>query len=141
MDCGYWDPNPIRTFNYLSHSKVKCIYGINQKHNLSHMNAIYPGVDTCCEFDDLTCDKNTDAIIIVTPVCLHFEMARRGLLTGKCTFIEKQAACSSRECVEPLDITKRNGLILMVGHTFIYSTRDENERDHYQYNEGRVHSG
>jgi len=120
VGCGYWGPNLIRNFNSLSDSKVKWVCDKNQE-RLFHMKAIYPGVDTCCEFDDLICHRDIDAIAIATPVCLHFEMARKSLLAGKHTFIEKPMAFSSRECEELVDLAERNGLTLMVGHTFIYS--------------------
>lgn len=120
VGCGYWGPNLIRNFNSLSDSKVKWICDKNQE-RLSHMKAVYPDVDMCCEFNDLIYDKDIDAIIIATPVCHHFEMARKSLLAGKHTFIEKPMTPSSRECEELVDLAERNGLTLMVGHTFIYS--------------------
>jgi predicted dehydrogenase len=48
-------------------------------------------------------------------------MAKASLLSGKHTFIEKPMASSSQECEELIDIAKKKGLVLMVGHTFLYS--------------------
>jgi predicted dehydrogenase len=48
-------------------------------------------------------------------------MAKASLMAGKHTFIEKPMAASSAECDELVEIAKANGLVLMVGHTFLYS--------------------
>jgi predicted dehydrogenase len=62
-----------------------------------------------------------DAVVIATPVKYHYAMAKASLLAGKHTFIEKPMAKSSAECEELIEIAEANGLILMVGHTFLYS--------------------
>jgi predicted dehydrogenase len=62
-----------------------------------------------------------DAVIIATSVKSHFPMARASLLAGKHTFIEKPMAAASWECEELNDLAKKKGLVLMVGHTFLYS--------------------
>jgi predicted dehydrogenase len=43
------------------------------------------------------------------------------LLAGKHTLIEKPMACSSAECQELIAIAQKKGLVLMTGHTFLYS--------------------
>ncbi|MGZ9226835.1 MAG: Gfo/Idh/MocA family protein, partial [Anaerolineales bacterium] len=41
---------------------------------------------------------------------------------GKHTFIEKPMASSSAECEELNELSTKNGLTLMIGHTFLYSS-------------------
>jgi len=48
-------------------------------------------------------------------------MAKAALLAGKHTLIEKPMASSSEQCAELVEIAHKKGLILMVGHTFLYS--------------------
>ena len=43
------------------------------------------------------------------------------LLAGKHTFIEKPMAGSTAECEELIEIARSKGLVLMTGHTFLYS--------------------
>jgi predicted dehydrogenase len=64
------------------------------------MKGLYPGVETTSDFDDLVKDRQIDAIAVATPVRFHYEMARRSLLAGKHTFVEKPMARSSKECEE-----------------------------------------
>jgi predicted dehydrogenase len=85
------------------------------------MKTLYPPVETTSQFDDLVNDREIDAIAVATPVRFHYEMARKALLAGKHTLIEKPMARSSKECEELVELAERNKLALMVGHTFIYS--------------------
>jgi len=85
------------------------------------MKGLYPAVETTSDFDDLVKDREIDAIAVATPVRFHYEMARKSLLAGKHTFIEKPMARSSKECEELIALAEERGLVLMVGHTFVYS--------------------
>jgi predicted dehydrogenase len=62
-----------------------------------------------------------DAIVIATAAGLHYPMAKASLLAGKHTLVEKPLACSSTECEELIDIAQKKGVVLMGGHTFLYS--------------------
>jgi predicted dehydrogenase len=65
--------------------------------------------------------NNLDAVVIATNVKSHFPMAKAALLAGKHTFVEKPLASSVEQCEELVEIAQKNGLILMTGHTFLYS--------------------
>jgi predicted dehydrogenase len=120
IGCGYWGPNLIRNFNSLSDCRVKLVCDGN-KDRLAHMKRIYPSLETTTKFDDVINDAEINAIVIATPVRFHFEMARKSLLAGKHTFIEKPMASSVDECEQLIEIAQKKQLKLMVGHTFIYS--------------------
>ena len=59
--------------------------------------------------------------VIATPVKSHYALAKASLLAGKHTFIEKPMASSAQECEELVELAEKKGLVLMVGHTFLYS--------------------
>jgi len=118
--CGYWGPNLIRNFNSLSDYQLKSVCDTNSE-RLTHMKTLYPAVGTTSDFDDLVKDPDIDAIVVATPVRFHYEMAKKALKAGKHTFIEKPMARSSRECEELVEIAEKQKLVLMVGHTFVYS--------------------
>jgi predicted dehydrogenase len=88
---------------------------------LTHMRSLYPDVEGVKDFDWLLNGVGLDAVIIATPVRHHYSLAKASLLAGKHTFIEKPMASSSAECEELIQIARSNGLVLMVGHTFLYS--------------------
>jgi predicted dehydrogenase len=62
-----------------------------------------------------------DAVVIATPVRFHHAMARAALLAGKHVLIEKPMAASVAECQELVALARQQGVVLMVGHTFLYS--------------------
>ena len=120
VGCGYWGPNLIRNFNSLNECKVKLICD-NDKKRLSYLSSVYPLIKTTTKYDDLINDNEIDAIAIVTPVSMHFKQAKKSLLAGKHTLIEKPMTSSVANCQELIEIAKEQNVTLMVGHTFIYS--------------------
>lgn len=121
VGCGYWGPNLIRNFISLLDCKVRQICDVDSE-RLSHLKSLYPSVETTQDFNKVTKDPDIDAVAIATPVRFHFEMARKSLLAGKHTFVEKPMAYSVVECEKLIEIAATKGLTLMVGHTFVYST-------------------
>jgi predicted dehydrogenase len=89
---------------------------------LKHISALYPDVEGATQPLQLHNDSSLDAVVIATPVKHHYSLAKASLLAGKHTFIEKPMAASSAECEELIDIAQRNGLVLMLDHTFLYSS-------------------
>jgi predicted dehydrogenase len=59
-----------------------------------------------------------DAAVVVTPAHSHFEICRRLLEAGKDVFVEKPITSESKDAKELVDLAKRSGLILQVGHIF-----------------------
>jgi predicted dehydrogenase len=120
IGCGYWGPNLIRNFHSIPECKLKLACDVDEG-RLAHMRRLYPGIKTTNNVDSVINDAEVDAIAIATPVRYHFEMARKSLLAGKHTFIEKPMASSVKECEELIELAEKHNLTLMVGHTFIYS--------------------
>lgn len=120
VGCGYWGPNLIRNFRSLPDCRLKTMCDLN-KDRLKHLKTLYPEVESSADFDAVVKDPEIDAIAIATAVRFHHKMAKDCLLAGKHTFIEKPMASSSAECEELIQLAAKNGLTLMVGHTFLYS--------------------
>ena len=120
VGCGYWGPNLIRNFRSLPDCRLKTMCDLS-KDRLKHLKSLYPEVDASTEFEALIKDPEVDAVAIATAVRFHHKMAKDCLLAGKHTFIEKPMASSSVECEELIQLAAKNGLTLMVGHTFLYS--------------------
>jgi len=89
---------------------------------LAYIKGLYPELEGTEDFDHLVNDEDIDAIAIATPVWTHFGLAKKSLLSGKHTFIEKPMASSGSQCKKLIDLAESKKLALMVGHTFIYST-------------------
>ena len=120
VGCGYWGPNLVRNFKTLPHCVVKAVCDASES-RLGHMRKLYPDVEGVTDYHSFLNGLNLDAVVVATPVKHHFSLAKASLLAGKHTFIEKPMASSSAECEELIDIAQSKGLVLMVGHTFLYS--------------------
>jgi predicted dehydrogenase len=88
---------------------------------LKHLASLYPGVLGEKSFDHMLNGVGIDAVVIATSVKQHYPMAKASLEAGKHTLIEKPMASSSEQCEELVEIARKNGLVLMIGHTFLYS--------------------
>jgi predicted dehydrogenase len=120
VGCGYWGPNLIRNFRSLPDCDLKIMCDISEK-RLSHLRTVYPEVAGSLDYGHMLNGIGIDAVVIATAVKSHFPMAKASLLAGKHTFIEKPMAGSSHECEELVEIARKKGLVLMTGHTFLYS--------------------
>jgi predicted dehydrogenase len=121
IGCGYWGPNLIRNFRALPHCRVKALCDMNET-RLKHMSTLYPDVVGTTSHEELLALPDLDAVVVAVPVRFHYAMAKAALLAGKHVLVEKPLASSSAECAELIEIAHRQGLILMVGHTFLYSS-------------------
>ena len=120
VGCGYWGPNLIRNFRSLPDCDLKMMCDLSEK-RLSHLRSLYPEVKGSPDYSHMLNGINLDAVVIATAVRTHFPLAKASLLAGKHTFIEKPMAASAHECEELVEIARKNGLVLMTGHTFLYS--------------------
>src|SRR5437867_1890228 len=120
VGCGYWGPNLVRNFRSLGDCSLKMMCDISEQ-RLDHLRGLYPEVEGEKDFKHMLNGAGLDAVVVATAVNLHFPMAKASLLAGKHTMIEKPMASSSKECEELIEIARKKGLVLMVGHTFLYS--------------------
>jgi predicted dehydrogenase len=120
VGCGYWGPNLIRNFRQLQDCRLRLMCDTSEQ-RLAHIKSLYQDLEGHKDFGHLLNGAGLDAIIIATPVRFHFDMAKASLLAGKHTFIEKPMASSAEQCEELVQIAEERNLVLMVGHTFLYS--------------------
>src|SRR6266571_4796040 len=120
VGCGYWGPNLIRNFRHLPDCTLRMMCDVNPQ-RLTHLKSLYPEVEGIMDYEHMLNGAGLDAIVIATSVKYHHAMARQSLLAGKHTFIEKPMASSSAECEELIELAESKGVVLMIGHTFLYS--------------------
>jgi predicted dehydrogenase len=120
VGCGYWGPNLVRNFRSLPDCCLKVMCDVSES-RLKHLRSLYPEVEGETRFEQMLARPDIDAIVVATSVKLHFPMAKASLLAGKHTLIEKPMAASTEQCEELIEIARSKGLVLMVGHTFLYS--------------------
>lgn len=117
---GYWGPNLLRNYAEIPQASVKYVCDQNPQ-ALAKAVARYPRVQPTADYNEVLSDSDLDAVLIVTPISTHHDLARRALRAGKHVFVEKPLAASVEEAEELVDLAGQFGVTLMVGHTFVYS--------------------
>lgn len=120
VGCGYWGPNLIRNFAALPDCHLRAVCDLNTE-RLKHIQSLYRDVEPFSDFGRFLSEGQLDAVVVATSVGLHHRMAKAALEAGKHILVEKPLAASSAECIDLIDTAKRNGKIVMCGHTFLYS--------------------
>lgn len=117
---GYWGPNLLRNYLELGTANLKWVCDLSPD-RLKKAVTRYPSLLTTACVDDVIGDPEVDAILIATPISSHHELAMRALQAGKHVFVEKPLATSVAQCDEMIAAAAERDLVLMVGHTFVYS--------------------
>jgi predicted dehydrogenase len=117
---GYWGPNLVRNLHEVEGAEAALVCDLRPE-ALATIQRRYPAVRTTTDFDAVLADETIDAVAIATPVSSHFELAARALESGKHVFVEKPLTASSDEALELIELADHHGLVLMPGHTFLYS--------------------
>jgi predicted dehydrogenase len=117
---GYWGPNLLRNAWEIEGASV--LWACDRDPGaLARVTERYPSVKVSDDLDVVLRDPAVDAVVLATPVSTHFELARRALSAGKHVFVEKPLAEHSEQCDELIDLATERDLVLMPGHTFLYS--------------------
>lgn len=117
---GYWGPNLVRVIQELPEAEATWICDVNPE-SLIRVGRRYPAAQKTRQVARVLADREVDAIAIATPVSTHYPIAIAALAAGKHVFVEKPLAASSEEALELLDKAESAKLVLMPGHTFLYS--------------------
>lgn len=71
--------------------------------------------------DAVLADPEVAAVVVATPVGSHSLLVEEALRQGKSVLCEKPLATTAQEAQSLVGLARQRGLMLMVGHTFLYS--------------------
>ena len=118
---GYWGPNLLRNLITNKNCDVKRVVDYS-KERQQFVSGLYPSIKVSGKIDEIINDQNIDAVIIATPVATHFDLAMRCLEAGKHILVEKPMATTVEEVQQIGKLAKKNNLVAMVGHTFLFNS-------------------
>ena len=117
---GYWGPNIARNVAENPRAELAWLCDLSSD-TLAAAAARHPQARTTTSYDELLEDPDLDAVAIVTPVSTHYPLAAAALEAGKHVLVEKPLAGSSAEAARLIEIAAQRSLVLLPGHTFLYS--------------------
>ena len=120
LGLGYWGPNIVRNLSEI-HAAEAVWMCDRRPDQLEVLGRRFPAIRRTQEFDEMLEDDSLEAVAIVTPVATHHDLAMRALEAGKHVYVEKPLAASSHEARNLIHAAYERGLVLMPGHTFLYS--------------------
>jgi len=120
IGAGRWGPNLIRSILNLPGADVHYACDLSPE-RLAVVAQRVPGIETTTDIDRAIEDPSADAIIIATPVYTHYELALKALRAGKDVLVEKPICRSLSRCEELINLAETKGLILAVGHVFLFN--------------------
>ncbi len=118
---GYWGPNLLRNLVKNENCKVTKVVDLS-KERREYVGKTYPIIETTDNINLIMDDPDIDAVIIATPVSSHFSLAMETLSKGKHVLVEKPMAYTVEEVDEIKELSKKNNLVAMVGHTFLFNS-------------------
>jgi predicted dehydrogenase len=117
---GYWGPNLVR--NAIERPEIE-LWGVCDMdlERLAKFSQRYPRVRTCTSFQEVLDDRTVDAVAIATPPATHYSLAQQALHADKHVLVEKPLATVTADAFSLMELAERRDLVLMPGHTFLYS--------------------
>jgi predicted dehydrogenase len=117
---GYWGPNLVRNLHGIDSCEQVVAYDLDES-RLKGIVRHYPSTRLAADLDEILSDPEISALVVATPVKTHAQLATRALEAGKSVLVEKPLAMTSAEARDVVSLARERGLLVMAGHTFLYS--------------------
>lgn len=120
IGCGYWGPNLVRNLVENRNCRGVVVCDLDRA-RIEYVERRYPVVSATVDFQDVLDDEEIRAVVIATPLTTHYPLAKSALESGKHVFVEKPLSHTAEQARTLMKLAADRGLVLMVGHTFLYS--------------------
>jgi predicted dehydrogenase len=131
---GYWGPNIVRNVVDRPEFRLMGLCELDES-RINDFRRRHPGVWIERDLDTALADPRVEAVAIATPPHTHFPLVSRALEAGKHVLVEKPLARRSEEAAQLVAMAEERDLVLMPGHTFLYSPAVNKVRDLIQEDE------
>lgn len=116
---GGWGRFVARNFNQTPNCEMRYICDASPQ-TLAQNSRLYPNSTATDDYQVVLNDDAVDAVALVTPAPVHYEMAKAALEAGKHVYVEKPMTLTVEHAEELIELAERNGRKLMVGHLLEY---------------------
>jgi predicted dehydrogenase len=117
---GHWGPNHVRVFSQLREARVVSCADLDSK-RLEVIREQHPEVRAYKDYRQMFREVEIDAVVVAASTKAHASIIRDALEAGKHVLCEKPMCVEAKEGEELLALAEHKGLILMVGHVFLFN--------------------
>lgn len=121
VGCGRWGFNYVRIFEELPGTRVDWVHDSDEG-CLKKVVQRFPTVKAASTLAEVLSSVDVQAVVVATPATSHHEVVMECLRAGKHVLVEKPLATTVRESEEMTALAESKGLVLMVGHTFLFNS-------------------
>lgn len=115
---GHWGPNLIRNFSDHVNSEVLWVVDTDEE-RLAVVQTRFPDIRVSTDARDVMGD--VDAVVVATPTMTHYALVKSALEQQKHVFVEKPLTADAESAREVVELARRVGRVLLVGHVFLYN--------------------
>jgi predicted dehydrogenase len=117
---GYWGPNLVRNVVERPEFELVGLCERDPDRGMAFSSKV-PGIPVQPDLDEVLADPTVDAVIVATPPHTHHAICKAALMAGKHVLVEKPLATNTLDALDLVDTAVMRDLLLMPGHTFLYS--------------------
>ncbi len=118
---GHWGPNLVRAFINSQRARVGMVCDLSESRLETVRRNISTSIRCTTDSHAAAIDPQADAVVIATPTDTHYRLTKAALESGKHVLVEKPLAARLDQAEELVDVARRNGRVLAVGHVFLFN--------------------
>jgi predicted dehydrogenase len=117
---GYWGPNIVRNVVERPEFRLMGLCELDEGRT-EDFRRRHPGIWVESDLDAALADPRIEAVAIATPPHTHYNLVSRALQAGKHVLVEKPLSRTAEEAATLIALADDLDLVMMPGHTFVYS--------------------
>ena len=117
IGAGYWGKNLVRNFHEIGALRAVCESDPAKGRSVEKD---FAGVEVTPDYGAITRDPSVEGVAIALPAVMHYEYAKKALLSGKHVYVEKPLTVRIDESEELVRTAAEAKRTLMVGHLLHY---------------------
>jgi myo-inositol 2-dehydrogenase/D-chiro-inositol 1-dehydrogenase len=118
---GAWGAHHARVIAANQRAALAAI-AVHSPASLDRARQDHPGCRLFADYRELLAQDNLDAVVVVLPSNLHFEVSRVVLRSGRHLLLEKPMCLSVDHCRELIAVAAERSRVLAIGHEMRVST-------------------
>jgi predicted dehydrogenase len=120
IGCGYWGPNLVRNFARQEGCRVRAVCDLTAE-RAQRVAREFHILDVTADPASVIQNPEVQLVVVATPTATHYHLARRAITAGKHVLVMKPLTAVLEQAEELVDLAERQGVVLAVDHTFVYT--------------------